>query len=601
VKLVHVSVLAVAATLVPITAAGADTFIVTTTEDSGSGSFRWAVEQSNTHVGPDTVAFAIPTSDTGYDPQLGVWTITADTIPLCGYDIDDNGTFVDGRSQTRFAGGDPNPYGPEIELAGPGAGLLQACFDITSDDNVIRGLCIHSFDSGGIMIGGWPPGEVAERNVVEGCYLNVDPTGTRGAGGARYGINVISRAWGLQIGGDTLEERNIISGAGNRDLCISSCGDVEIVNNLIGTDRTGTVALEGPWDDVVWIHNITGPCVVRNNLIGGDEPNALVHISGTSPDSATVTFTGNRVGVGLDGTPMGAEDNNIMLGSAPGNLLADNVIAHTRMWEGIDLADDATDYVTISRNAIYGCTGDLGIGLFNMYNQNVWGVDYADGVYGPGVNEEIDTPLCDSIVSSPEGQGGTTTVSFRCMPDCVVEVFVGDPVRAAVCSEPGFGDVYSGMTYLGNAQEVVVGEPWSTYRFIMSPALAAGTFVTCTATNQNGSTSEFGCSCRVPQQGAAERGCLPTEFRFWPPSPNPCRESIVLRYDLPRSCRVRITAHDVEGSLVATILDEHQAGGIYAVKWEAQHRQGAEPPCGLYLLRLVSDEFVACNRVVIAR
>jgi hypothetical protein len=572
----------------------ADTFVVTTTQDSGPGSFRWAVEV----VGPDTILFAIPTSDPGYAPALGVWTIKTDTLQSpTTYDIP-GGTFVDGYSQTRFIGGDPNPCGPEIELEGPGDPPVSGCITTSGDDSEIRGLCINDFGTA-ITICGWPAGELAEGNVITGCYLNVDPTGSSREGDALQGIDFWDVA-GIRIGGDAAEDRNVISGARNEEIFMGYSANVEVINNLIGTDRTGTVDLSQSGQNSIFITHNTGPTLVRDNVIVGDRT-IIVYIDHAESDSAVVTFVGNRVGVGLDGSPMGASYANIEVDSSPGHLFKENVIAYGGM--GIYLMWDITDHVTISRNSIYG-NGGLGIQLMQWEGGEVpWtGVDSVDGTYGSGANEGIDPPLCESIATIPDGLGGTTTVSFRCMPDCVVEVFVGDTLGiTAACSEPGYGRVRSGITYLGDAEEVVVGEPWSTYRFSISPALAPGTFVTATTTNGNGSTSEFGCACQVPEMGVSGSGCVPGQYRFSPPSPNPCTERTVLCYEIPEPSRVRFAAYGVGGKLVATILDEGRLAGTHAVEWTPVSADGTPLPGGLYLLRLETEDFVTSRRLVIAR
>jgi hypothetical protein len=595
VKLVHVSVLAVAGALAAITGARADTFIVTTTQDSGAGSFRWAVEQSAVHQGPDTVLFAIPTTDPGCDHDLGVWTIRTDTF----YDIP-SGTFIDGYSQRRFIGGDPNPFGPEIELEGPVDPTVAECILITGDDGEIRGLCINGFGCA-VRVCGFPGDELAERNVIAGCYLNVDPSGTAREGDAHYGIHFWEVS-GLRIGGDAMDDRNIISGARNAEISTSGeAGNVEILNNLIGCDRTGTIDLSPDGYRTLKIHHSSGPFLVRDNIIVGDGRHVLVDIAHPESASAIVTFVGNRVGVGLDGTPMGANYDNIEVNDSAGHLFRDNIIAHGGM--GIYLKWDATDYVTISQNSIYA-NGGLGIQLLQWGGGQVpaTGVDYVDGVYGPGANEGIDPPLCESTANTDDGDGGTTTVHFRCMPDCVVEVFVGDTLGwSPACSEPGYGRVRSGITYLGDAEEAVVGEPWSTYRFSISPALAAGTYVTATATNQNGSTSEFGCACQVPEMGASSGVGVATQYRFGPPSPNPCTESTVIRYGIPEPVRVQIAAYDIAGSLVAEILNRYAPAGTHAVRWRPERADGTPLPAGLYLLRLVTEEFVSSRRVVVVK
>src|SRR5262245_16848346 len=43
------------------------TIVVTTTDDSGAGSLRAAILQANTATGLDRIAFAIPTSDAGFE------------------------------------------------------------------------------------------------------------------------------------------------------------------------------------------------------------------------------------------------------------------------------------------------------------------------------------------------------------------------------------------------------------------------------------------------------------------------------------------------------------------------------------------------------
>jgi hypothetical protein len=512
VKSLCVSVLAVAGTLALIEAAEPDTFVVTTTQDSGAGSFRWAIEQSNSHVGPDTVVFAIPTSDPGYDPQLGVWTIETDVqqSPF-RYCLEDAGTFVDGFSQARFVGGDPNPYGPEIELEGPSTGT--PCIDITdSDDHVVQGLCIHHFNGAAIQIKDWHG--VAENNVVLGCYLNVDPTGSRREGEGHQGIMVHSTLGGVRIGGDAPEDRNVIAGASNHDVYCVFSGNVEIINNHIGTDRTGTVELGGGLGTMD-LSGAKGPILVRDNVIGGHWLD-LVDISSTDPDSGFVTFVGNRVGVGLDGTAMGGDHDNIIVYIAPGHVFRENVIAHSQMFHGIYVAGASTDYVTISRNSIYECRG-LGIQLANYPNEYGY-VDVVDGLYGSGVNEEIDPCLCDSVVTTDESVGGTTTAYFTCMRNCIVEVFIGDGYIPDPCSEPGYGEVPSGKTYLGDAQETHVGLVWSTYEFSISPALTAGTVrtprVSFQRTIAQSVQPQHSAALSDPRTGA---GARPDVRREWQP------------------------------------------------------------------------------------
>ncbi len=572
----------------------AGTFTVTNTLDGIGGSFRWAVEQANTVIGPDTILFAIPTSDPRYDPELGVWTIRAGSF---SYSLSgDDGTFIDGLSQRDFVGGDPNPLGPEIQITGPESNMSEIAISRTNDIT-IRGLCANGFGGVIISISGRPPeyGGPISNIRVTGCYLGVDPTGTECGCQSSSGI-LASWVLGLRIGGDAPEERNVIACASSDNLGLGHCGNVEIVNNLMGTDRTGTVRLANSSHSGVTISNTIGPVLFRDNVVGDGYFN-LVLISHTECDSGQVTFINNRVGEGLDGTPMGAS-RSIDVGYSPGHLFKENIIAHSHSSSGIRLRGDITDYVTITRNSIYD-DGGLGINLQNSGIENNNGVDWADGIYGPGVNEEIDTPLCESLVT--DASCDRTTAYFRCMRNCVVEVFIGYPVTWAHCSEWGYDKVYSGKTYLGDAEEVVQGPVWSTYRFTISPALAPGTLLTCTATNQNGSTSEFGCSCQVPVSGESAIGCIPEGYAFEASAPNRGRNGIDLRYRIPEPTLVRIRVYDIAGHQVADIEDGPAQAGRHTVLWKPRRKNGTRLPSGTYLVRLTTDRFVATREVVLVR
>jgi hypothetical protein len=565
--------------------ANAATFTVINTLEEGEGSMWWAVEQTNESTGPDTVLFAIPLDDPGYDPEIGVWTIRR--THWWPYPLDDHGTYVDGFSQARFIGGDPNPLGPEIELEiysdSPSGDIMAICGDGTQ----IRGLCINGSGFAEIGIFALPPGRWIENVVVAGCYLGVDPTGTSAESPSDNGVRLY-RASGTRIGGHGPEERNIIVAGWNVEM--DSCSNIAVINNYLGTDRTGTVSLVGGIG--LDIDERIGPVLVQDNLIAADG-GSNIEIGQCDSDDAIVTILNNRIGVGLDGSPMGGF-HAIDIHQSPGHLIKENVVAHITGHYGIDLSGDATDYVTITRNSIYECRG--GIDLSND-NENFHGVDFVDGVYGPGVNEEIDTPLCESI----SAHGDSTTVYFRCMPDCIVEVFIADPSVRGVCSESGYDYVYSGMTYLGDAEETVCGPVWSTYSFTVSPALPSGTLITCTATNQNGSTSEFGCSCTVPLAGETAEGCVPEGYRLLPPSPNPATDVVQVRYLVPISGSVDIKAYDLEGSLVAEIANEVVKPGEHAVLWELTNSDDEPLSSGVYLLRLTAEDFVATREVVVAR
>ncbi len=198
-------------------------FRVTTTADTGPGSLRQAILDSNAATGATNVIdFAIAGS--------GVQTIS----PLSPLPAVTNPVLIDGLSEPGYAGT------PLVEIdgsqAGGGDGLL-----ITGADSTVRDLDIDNFSQGaGIHIAG----SGATGDWVYGCFLGTDPTGTQ-VEPNNAGVEIDGGADGNTIGGANAGAGNIISGNDQDGVVITGQGTTgnQIAGNDIGTDGTGTVAV----------------------------------------------------------------------------------------------------------------------------------------------------------------------------------------------------------------------------------------------------------------------------------------------------------------------------------------------------------------------
>ena len=183
--------------------------VVTNTNDSGSGSLRAALyyafdKSTDIPPVPTTVVFNIPTSDPGF--ANNVFTIKPTYLLVAP----GAGTTIDGSTQTAFTG-NTNPSGPEVVLDGsqitvqnlfaPGLYLIEA-------NCTVKNLVINNFNQQGILI----DGTGATGNVMSGCYLGTNPTGTSAVPNTFPGVEIAEGANGNTIGGTTAAARNIISG-----------------------------------------------------------------------------------------------------------------------------------------------------------------------------------------------------------------------------------------------------------------------------------------------------------------------------------------------------------------------------------------------------
>ncbi len=89
---------------------------------------------------------------------------------------------------------------------------------------------------------------------------------------------------------------------------------------------------------------------------------------------------------------------------------------------------------------------------------------------------------------------------------------------------------------------------------------------------------------------------FPTEVTLYPAAPNPFNSTTRVRYFLPRSTDVLLTAYDSAGRLVQTLHDDMTVAG--------EHRatlHGSEFPAGVYLLRLDTGSVVRSIKVVLLK
>ena len=179
---------------------------VINTGDAGAGSLRAALTTANIDGMENQIIFNIPVADPGFNGS--VFTIQPVT-PLPNLTSGD--TFVDGASQTAFTG-DSNPAGPEVVLNGAlQLPINNGGFRLFSANNRISDLVINGFPGpggDGVRI----IGLTATNNVVTGCYIGTDPTGTSTVPNGGTGVSIIAGANSNRVGGTAAADRNVISG-----------------------------------------------------------------------------------------------------------------------------------------------------------------------------------------------------------------------------------------------------------------------------------------------------------------------------------------------------------------------------------------------------
>ncbi len=384
----------------------------------------------------------------------------------------------------------------------------------------------------GIVIVGAQAG--AAPRIV-GNYIGTGPTGAGIAANVGRGISVQGAA--AVIGAPGVENRNIISG--NLGDGIFSNGNTVIENNFIGTDSTGTIAQGnarlddfGPTLTLGCCHVgvfVTAPNnVVRNNLVSGQVRGGGIRSGGALGAIANL-IENNKVGTDVTGTlPLPNGGGIGLYGDRSGTWVRGNLIAFNPnggigMFEGTQGAligglapgDGNTivnngDGVQVGYNA--GQLADLGNRIWSnsIYNNLGLGIDLSrnsvtvndanDGDVGP--NGQQNFPVLSNVTNN----GVVTTVDYlldsqQINANHTIQIFA-----SASCDASGFGEgerlVGSFIQQSnGSGDMVVVGAA-------LTEMVPAGQFLTATATDGNGNTSEFS-QCVQVQAGVTITSASP--------------------------------------------------------------------------------------------
>ncbi len=487
-------------------------------------TLRAAIQEANAHAGPDFIQFNIGSGGLKTIQLKGRLPSLSDATgptTIDGYTQPGAAPNTDARVSNAVIG---------VEIAGNGEDRHEGVV-ITSAGNVIKGLALYR-----LKRAVWIFGKGATDNVISGSFIGTNAAGSYGASRTFSGANGIQIEGGAarnRIGGVGLAERNVISGNGQTGVAIwHETGDANVIfNNLVGLNPAGNNRLPnqrhgldvnfgsalnilgggGPGERNVlsgnnfsgielshgegtdqnriignfigtnvtgeaasaWSYNRYGiqvddgvtNSVIAGNVIGNNQQGGI-EITGFLTSGNQVY--NNRVGISLTGNPIG---NSIFGIRADGsnNLIGPNNIVAYNPYNGIIIREADKDFNRITQNSIYN-NGLLGIDLFPV---GVTKNDSGDADTGP--NENLNFPWLKS--ATPQQVTGTACGG------CIVEIFIADS---------GVSVYGEGQTFVGSA----VADGNGSFVAVISGAVA-GNFVTATATDSAGNTSEFSLNLLV--------------------------------------------------------------------------------------------------------
>ena len=521
----------------------------------------------------------------------------------------------------------------------------------------VSGNIVSGNAGSGIRIVG--PGSDDNNIVANWIGVTYDGFGDVGNGWAGGdGITIEAAACRNRIGGDSYQERNVVSGNYRFGIHLTGIGTREnlIAGNYVGTNAAGRSSVFNSAGVVISAgasHNeVGGPESGTGNVLSGNRAaffpyGAGLLIYGAGSDYNNVR--GNLIGLDMRGERAlrngsagviigGGARYNIVGGDAPGegNYIAGNgsLGPIPGVAAGVHLYGAGTSFNRISGNRIGVGPGKSGVVLSNAGHGVGLFAGAADNIIGGP------TPSGGNTITASEGHGviasGYKTRSnlIRCNL-----IFANDSLGLAVSDSsqagirpplltavdpsasgwllrgeqaPPYGlvDIYEtfdpdpsgageGDRYLGVAAADSAGH----FDFSLPGLTTATTTLTAIATDVEDNTSEFAHNFVFGNPTSADDSpaLLPAAFELLFNYPNPFNGGTVITFALPRAAHTTLAIYNILGQEVAVLLDRRLSPGSYEVSWDGLTASGVPAASGVYFYRLVTDSRSETRKMLLVK
>lgn len=524
---------------VPDTDFGFNFDAIVNTNDSGQGSLRQFINNSNAltntnlaqvgqTAGKEVSIFMIPDGNAHPGQQVGLANqltggvaIIQPTSSLPA--ITDANTTINGATQTSnitdsnsgsygYAGSvgtgldsregtsdDPSLNGinkPEVAIKG--TNNIPIGLDLVGNNETVQNIAIYGFGQG---IGTYVA-DVVVRGT--GIMINDNAIGTTANTLTDPGAGVRSGGSHIYLANNSNStiknnlivfafQRGIFSSEENT-LTVNIQGNEIRANNREGSSAGGGIELSSLAGTISPQGSITGNYIADNSPSQSGGEDHGIELSGNTGANLIVkdnTISGNGSGIALLSLKFPIPHTN--------NITIQNNVLKNNFGEGIGITNNKG--ITITQNAIYNNIG-LGIQLSAGANDGAYNTTSSSGSNAtiPG-NQAIDYPVITSSTLAAgnltvKGFVGNVTTGSPTFANTKLEFFIADDTLADQNGEVILGDGKSkphgeGRTYIGSCNADANGLFNCSFANAGTIGLTDATNITATATNGAGYTSQF--------------------------------------------------------------------------------------------------------------
>lgn len=110
-----------------------------------------------------------------------------------------------------------------------------------------------------------------------------------------------------------------------------------------------------------------------------------------------------------------------------------------------------------------------------------------------------------------------------------------------------------------------------------------------------------GSSAKQVASDDTARSHVPANYSVSQNYPNPFNAVTTIEYSLPQQSGVFITIYNLSGQCVAVIKNDIEDAGYHRASWDGTNAWGAAVASGMYIFRIVADDYYAYRKMVVLK
>lgn len=96
-------------------------------------------------------------------------------------------------------------------------------------------------------------------------------------------------------------------------------------------------------------------------------------------------------------------------------------------------------------------------------------------------------------------------------------------------------------------------------------------------------------------------GQVPKDFALSQNFPNPFNASTTIKYNLPKTCQVRLQIYNILGQKVRTLVDKFEEAGYKEARWDGKNDLNNSVASGVYFYKIKAEDFIETRKMVLMK